>query len=103
MLAVHSDALRTEGRVGFMAIAGLLVSIANMGFNYVLIVWSGLGVAGSAAGTALAQALALLVILIFRRTGRARLNLKLANTRHWRLVGLRCWRSECHGAAVKHW
>ncbi|MEO9230695.1 MAG: MATE family efflux transporter [Devosia sp.] len=84
LLAVHSDALRTEGRVGFMAIAGLLVSLANMGFNYALIVWFGLGVAGSAAGTALAQALALLVILIFRRLGKARLNLKLTNMRHWR-------------------
>ena len=84
LLAVHSDALRTEGRVGFMAIAGLLVSVANMGFNYALIVWLGLGVAGSAAGTALAQFLALAVILAFRAGGRARLSLSLRDFRDWR-------------------
>lgn len=84
LLAVHSDALRTEGRVGFMAIAGLLVSLANMGLNYALIGWFGLGVAGSAAGTALAQALALVVILIFRSTGRARLNVQIKDVRAWR-------------------
>ena len=84
LLSIHSDALRTEGRVGFMAIAGLLVSLANMAFNYGLIVWLGLGVAGSAAGTALAQALALAVILLFRRSGQSRLTLGPRDTRDWR-------------------
>ena len=58
VFAVNSDALRNEGRVLFMAGMSLLVSLSNMGFNYVLI---GLfdGVAGSAYGTALAQGLAL--------------------------------------------
>jgi len=84
LLAIQSDALRTEGRVGFMAIAGLLVSLANMAFNYALIVWLDLGVAGSAAGTALAQALALAVILLFRRNGKARLAPNLADAVHWR-------------------
>lgn len=83
LLSIHSDALRTEGRVGFMAIAGLLVSVANMAFNYGLIVWLGLGVAGSAAGTALAQALALAVILLFRGSGKARLTLGLRDTQNW--------------------
>lgn len=83
ILAIHSDALRTEGRVGFMAIAGLLVSVANMAFNYGLIVWLGLGVAGSAAGTALAQALALAVILLFRRMGKARLTMSLREVGYW--------------------
>lgn len=70
VLSVNSDALRNEGRVGFMAAMSLLVSLANIGFNYVLIALLDMGVAGSAYGTALAQALAFLIILIFRLRGR---------------------------------
>lgn len=84
ILSVQSDALRTEGRIGFMAIAGLVVSLANMAFNYAFIVWFGLGVAGSAMGTALAQALALAVVIAFRVAGRAQLKLSLADLRQWR-------------------
>ena len=84
LLSVHSDALRTEGRVGFMAIAGLLVSLANIAFNYAFIVGFGLGVAGSALGTAVAQAVALLVVIAFRSSGRAQLKLSLADIRQWR-------------------
>lgn len=84
LLSVHSDALRTEGRIGFMAIAGLLVSFANMAFNYAFIVWFGLGVAGSAMGTALAQALALVVVIAFRVAGRAQLKLSLTDLAQWR-------------------
>jgi len=84
LLAIHSDALRIEGHVGFMALAGLLVSLANMGFNYSLIVWLGWGVAGSATGTALAQVLALGVILFFRKMVSARLTIGLQDAKHWR-------------------
>lgn len=70
ILAVNSDALRNEGRVGFMAALSLLVSLANIGFNYVLIVTFEMGVAGSAYGTAMAQALAFSIILAFRVYGR---------------------------------
>ncbi len=69
VLAVHSDALRNEGRVGFMAAMSLLVSLSNIGFNYVLIALMGLGVAGSAYGTALAQLLSLSIIIGFRIYG----------------------------------
>ena len=62
LLGVHSDALRNEGRIGFMAAMSLLVSLSNIGFNYVLIALAGMGVAGSALGTAAAQLLALLNI-----------------------------------------
>jgi hypothetical protein len=41
-----------RGGSAFMAIAGLLVTLANIGFNYLLIVGFELGVAGSAWGTA---------------------------------------------------
>lgn len=71
ILAVNSDALRNEGRVGFMAAMSLLVSLSNIGFNYVLIALMGLGVAGSALGTAMAQLLAILIILGYRLSGRA--------------------------------
>lgn len=70
VLAVNSDALRNEGHVGFMAAMSLLVSLSNIGFNYVLIAVLGMGVAGSAYGTALAQLLTLSIILWFRRSGR---------------------------------
>lgn len=71
VLSVNSDALRNEGRVGFMAAMSLLVSLANIGFNYVLIAWLDMGVAGSAYGTAMAQALALCIILAFRIFGES--------------------------------
>lgn len=69
VLSVNSDALRNEGRVGFMAAMSLLVSVANIGFNYVLIAILDMGVAGSAYGTAAAQALAFGIILAFRLFG----------------------------------
>ncbi len=69
VLSVNSDALRNEGLVLFMAAMSLTTSVANIGFNYVLIGILEMGVAGSAYGTALAQALALSVILAFRAYG----------------------------------
>jgi putative MATE family efflux protein len=73
VLSVNSDALRNEGRVAFMAAMSLLVSLANIGFNYVLIARLGLGVAGSAYGTVMAQTLAFSIILAFRLWGRTEL------------------------------
>ena len=69
VLSVNSDALRNEGRVGFMAAMSLLVSLANIGFNFVLIALLDMGVAGSAYGTAAAQLLAFAIILAFRLRG----------------------------------
>ncbi len=84
VLSLQSDALRIEGRIGFMAIAGGLVALGNMALNYGFIVWLGLGVAGSAAGTALAQLLALLLIVLYRRSGAATLTLSWGDLKHWR-------------------
>jgi putative MATE family efflux protein len=87
VLAVNSDALRNEGRVGFMAAMSLLVSLSNIGFNYVLIALMGLGVAGSAYGTALAQLLSLSIIIGFRVYGttalRPRLLIQLPLHANW--------------------
>jgi len=66
VLSVNTDALRSEGRVGFMAVASLLVSLGNIGFDYLLIAVFDLGVAGSAYGTVLAQVAALLLITAYR-------------------------------------
>jgi putative MATE family efflux protein len=73
VLSVNSDALRNEGRVGFMAAMSLFVSLANIALNYVLIAVLEMGVAGSALGTAAAQALAFAIILIFRFIGNTTL------------------------------
>ena len=71
VLSVNSDALRSEGRVGFMAAAALLISLGNIGFDYLLIVVFPMGVAGSAAATVTAQIVALVLILAYRQSGRA--------------------------------
>ncbi|MCM5681385.1 MATE family efflux transporter [Schlegelella sp. S2-27] len=73
VLSVNSDALRNEGRAGFMALASLLVSLSNIGFNYLLIAVFHLGVAGSAYGTVMAQGLAFATILAFRLRGQTEL------------------------------
>ena len=73
VLSVNSDALRNEGLVMLMAAASLLTSIANIALNYLFIGILELGVAGSAYGTALAQATALGAILAFRVGGKATL------------------------------
>ncbi len=88
LLSVNSDALRSEGRVGFMAAMSLLASLANIGFNYVLIVLLGLGVAGSACGTVMANALAFSIILAFRLRGRTELRLSTV-LRHSPMTGWR--------------
>ncbi|WP_270726317.1 MATE family efflux transporter [Shimia sp. Alg240-R146] len=87
VLSVNSDALRNEGRVGFMAAMSLLVSVSNIGFNYVLIAVLEMGVAGSAFGTAAAQALAFAIILYVRVFGKTVLRpsalLSHGLTAHW--------------------
>lgn len=82
LVSVHSDALRVEGKIGFMALAGLMVSLGNIAFNILLIAGFGLGVAGSAWGTAAAQGIALLLMLVFRLAGKARLPVPMPD-RNW--------------------
>jgi putative MATE family efflux protein len=90
LLAVHLNALRGEGRVGFMALVSLVASFANIGLNYILIVPVGLGVAGSALGTVVANALALAIIVVFRLRGRTELGLSAvlrhSLTTRWRQI-----------------
>jgi putative MATE family efflux protein len=87
VLSVNSDALRNEGLVLLMAGVSLLTSLTNMAFNYVLIGVLDMGVAGSAYGTAMAQALALGVILSYRVLG----NTGLRPSALWRHAPVAGW------------
>lgn len=70
VLALNSAALRNEGRVDVMTVMSLFTSLANIAFNYVLIAVLSMGIAGSAYGAAMAQALSLCILLAFRSRGR---------------------------------
>ncbi|WP_319532228.1 MATE family efflux transporter [uncultured Cohaesibacter sp.] len=70
MLSLHSDGLRNEGQAALMAAISLFVSLANIALNYLFIALLNMGVAGSAYGTALAQALAFVIVMIYRQRGR---------------------------------
>lgn len=73
LLSVNLDGLRSEGRVAFMVALTFLVSIANIIFNYLLIVIFDAGVIGAAYGTVLAQGIALLVVVKYRLSGKTQL------------------------------
>ncbi len=87
VLSVNLDALRNEGRVVMMAGLSLFVSLANIAFNYLLIVVFDFGVAGTAYGTAMAQLLAFSIVLAFRMRGQTVLRpaalLRFPPTAHW--------------------
>ena len=80
-IGIQSDALRSEGKPGTMALIGVLVTFANIGLDYVFIALFGLGVAGSAIGTLVAQAIAAGVIVAYRLSGKTPLAF-------WRRTGL---------------
>jgi putative MATE family efflux protein len=62
LLGVHADAWRNEGQAGLMALMSLGITLINILLNYILVVVLELGVAGSATGTVLAQALGLVLL-----------------------------------------
>lgn len=66
VLSLHSATLRCEGRLAFMAIGSIVLSLANIGFNYLMIVVLDYGVAGAAIGTAAAQGIAVLSFVLYR-------------------------------------
>lgn len=90
VLSVQTDALRSEGFVMQMAGVSLLVSIANIVFNFVLVAILKLGVAGTAFGTALAQLLTFAVVIWFRLRMETHLKpqavLKYPLTAQWRSI-----------------
>ncbi|MGR3760736.1 MATE family efflux transporter [Roseobacteraceae bacterium NS-SX3] len=62
LLGIHADACRNEGRAGLMALMSAGVALCNAALNYLLIAVLDFGVAGSAWGTVLAQALGLALL-----------------------------------------
>lgn len=76
LFGLEADSLRVEGRIGLMAGLSLAVSLGNIGLDYVFIALMGLGVAGSALGTVVAQAIALLVVLVWRFGDRGPMGLR---------------------------
>ena len=74
-LALQSDAFRSEGMIREIAVIGIASTVLNIAFNYVLIRTYGLGVLGSALGTALTQFLVFTTIAILRLRGAAPLPL----------------------------
>ncbi|NVK36078.1 MAG: MATE family efflux transporter [Rhodobacteraceae bacterium] len=75
ILSVQADALRCEGKIALMAGVGGLITLANIGLNYILIVHLNMGVAGSALGSVLAQGTALVFVLVHRSLRGTRLPL----------------------------
>lgn len=87
VLSVQSDSLRSEGYVMQMAGVSLFVSLVNICLNFVLVVILDFGVAGTAAGTALAQLLSLLVIIGFRLRADSHLKPIVLFRHSW----MSCW------------
>lgn len=85
LLAVHADTWRNEGRAGLVAALSVVVTLANIALNALLVIGLGLGVAGAAAGTVLAQALGLALLV----------GLRLRGSHPVRLAAL--WRNRWHG------
>lgn len=67
LVGIGVDALRAEGRMGAMAAIMLSAALLNIGFDALLVVGIGWGVAGSAIGTLLSQVCAGAAVLALRR------------------------------------
>ncbi len=87
ILSINADTLRAEGRMALMTAVSLGSVVLNMIFNYLLIVVAEWGVAGSAYGTILAQAVTLAFIASARKYGTSSFQtpiFKLSNNRtYW--------------------
>jgi Na+-driven multidrug efflux pump len=65
-LSLNIDALRSEGRIGFMTMVMLAATALNIVANWFFMAILQWGVAGSALGSVLAQAICLVAVLIYR-------------------------------------
>jgi len=84
-LSLHVDALRCEGRLGFMTLVTLASTLLNIFANWLLMAVAHWGVVGSAGGSILAQFICLAIILVYRlrRPGALAVDMKL-HLREWR-------------------
>jgi putative MATE family efflux protein len=86
-LSLNIDALRCEGRLGFMTLATISATLLNIAFNWLFMGGFHWGVAGSAIGTMLAQVVCLTAILVFRWRTRGALKLAWPGpVRQWRQI-----------------
>jgi putative MATE family efflux protein len=83
LLGVHADAWRNEGRMGLVALLSIGVTLANIALNFVLIAGWGMGVAGSALGTVLAQAAGLALLVALRGRGHGLVPLAALSRSRW--------------------
>ena len=65
-LSLNIDGLRCEGRLGFMTLITVSATLLNIAFNWLFMGVFAWGVAGSALGSVLAQAICLATVLTFR-------------------------------------
>ena len=88
ILTINGDSLRCEGHIGFMTLVSLSSVVLNAVLNYLYIAQLHLGVAGSAYGTIMAQALALMLVYWFRRGHKNHLEIQVVrlsrNRYRWR-------------------
>ncbi|MGY5806382.1 MATE family efflux transporter [Rhizobium sp. LEGMi198b] len=66
LLSVHLDALRCEGKIGFMTLVTFASTLLNILANWLLMAILHWGVIGSAAGSIAAQFICLAIILLYR-------------------------------------
>ncbi|KQV63883.1 MATE family efflux transporter [Rhizobium sp. Root1220] len=69
LLSLNVDALRCEGKIGFMTMVTFAASLLNIAANWFFMAVMQWGVAGSAIGTVSAQAICLVSILGYRWRG----------------------------------
>ena len=74
LMSVQGDGLRNEGKLLLMAAMSVFSSLANIAFNYLFIGIMGLGVAGSAYGTAAAMIVSLVIVINYRIFGNTLLS-----------------------------
>jgi putative MATE family efflux protein len=84
LLGLHADALRNEGKAGLIAALSVLVNLINIGANWLAIVVFGLGIAGSALGTVMAQVLGLALLIGVRACTKGLLPLSVLRAESWR-------------------
>ncbi len=75
--AMMGDSFRCQGKLGIMTTITLLATFLNIVFNYFLIVVFEMGVAGTAYGTALAQAGSALAAVMYQYSSHENLHFKL--------------------------
>lgn len=93
ILAIVSDTLRAEGKMGAMLFFSLSSIALNFVFNYLLIVTFEYGVAGSAYGTILAQGCSLVAAFFYRKYAKVTIQVNWADIKFsmqhcWQFISL---------------